>query len=154
MKIRAATREDVPSIVALLADDMLGAARENPGPPLDPGYMAAFDAVEAQSGNTIYVGTDDDGRVLACLQLVIMPGLSHRGASRAEIEAVRVSSAARGTGLGEELVRFAIDQARAAGCRIVQLTSNKTRTSAHRFYARLGFEMSHVGMKLILDGPK
>jgi GNAT superfamily N-acetyltransferase len=133
MHIRKATRADVPAIVALYADDMLGR---------DP-YYAAFDALSGE----IFVGERDD-RIVATLQLTIVQQLSYRGAKVAEIEAVRVATDLRGGGLGAELVRFAVERARAAGCVRVQLTSNKERTDAHRFYERLGFRRSHECFKL------
>ena len=147
IEFRNARREDIPAIVALLADDALGAKRENPAD-LAP-YETAFAALTAQKGNAIIVG-DDNGKVVACLQLLVVPGLARNGTTRAFIEAVRVSSDRRGHKIGEAIVRHAIERARAAGCRIVQLTSDNSRTDAHRFYERLGFKATHVGMKLDL----
>jgi GNAT superfamily N-acetyltransferase len=143
MTIRPAVRADVPAIVALYADDMLGAARETPDA-LDC-YYAAFDALSGE----LFVG-EEGGRIVATLQLTFVQQLSYRGSKVAVIEAVRVSSALRGRGLGAELVRFAVERARAAGCVRVQLTSNKERADAHRFYERLGFRRSHEGFKLYL----
>ncbi len=148
--IRPARREDVPAIVALLADDPLGRGRETSSEPLPPAYWRAFDDIAAQSGNFLLV-VESGGAVAACLQLTIIPGLSRRGMKRGLIEAVRVSAARRGHGLGEQLVRHAIEIARAKGCGLVELTSDKTRADAHRFYQRLGFVTSHVGMKLRFD---
>jgi N-acetylglutamate synthase-like GNAT family acetyltransferase len=145
MQIRKATRADVPAIVALYADDMLGRARETPDA-LEV-YYAAFDAIERAGVGEILVG-ERDGRVVATLQLTIIQQLSYRGAKVAEIEAVRVASDLRGGGLGAELVQLAVERARAAGCVRVQLTSNKDRVDAHRFYERLGFRRSHEGFKL------
>ena len=147
IEFRAARRADVPAIIRLLADDELGARRESTDN-AEP-YLKAFDALMAQKGNAIVVG-DDSGDVVACLQLLVVPGLSRQGATRAFIEGVRVASKLRGKGVGEALVRHAIDKARNAGCRLVQLTSDKSRGDAHRFYERLGFVASHVGMKLEL----
>ena len=147
IEFRAARRADVPAIIRLLADDELGPRREN-ADNAEP-YLKAFDALMAQKGNAIIVG-DDSGEVVACLQLFMVPGLSRQGATRAFIEGVRVASKLRGKGVGEALVRHAIDKARNAGCRLVQLTSDKSRGDAHRFYERLGFVASHVGMKLEL----
>ena len=141
MNIRKATRADVPAIVALYADDMLGRARETPDA-LDP-YYAAFDALSGE----VFVG-ERDGRIIGTLQLTIIQQLSYRGSKVAEIEAVRVATDLRGGGLGAELIRFAVERARAAGCVRVQLTSNKDRVDAHRFYERLGFRRSHEGFKL------
>jgi GNAT superfamily N-acetyltransferase len=144
---RTARREDVATIVDLLADDPLGAKRERAA---DLGvYEAAFEAVEASPDNEIIVG-EVDGVVVACLQLTFIPGLGRSGVLRAQIEAVRVASPARGRGLGERLMRHAIACARERGCGLVQLTSDKERADAHRFYERLGFRATHDGMKLVL----
>ncbi len=144
--IREAHEADLPAIERLLADDVLGAARESPG---DPAYAAAFAAMAAQGGNVLLVA-EQDGRIVACLQLTLIPGLSRRGTLRAQIEGVRVATDARGVGLGDALVQHAITRARAAGAGLVQLTTDRSRTDAQRFYERLGFEASHAGMKLIL----
>ena len=146
---RRAERRDVPAIVALLADDALGAKRERLDDPLPGAYYAAFEAVEAQRGNEIIVG-DLDGRIVACLQLVVTHGLARQGRSRATLESVRVASDLRNRRIGEKLVAFATERARSAGASFVQLTSDKSRTDAHRFYERLGFKASHEGMKLDL----
>jgi ribosomal protein S18 acetylase RimI-like enzyme len=148
--IRPARREDVPAIVALLADDPLGQTRETPANPLPAAYWQAFDDIAAQSGNHLLVAVRG-GAVVGCLQLTIIPGLSRRGMKRGLIEAVRVAASCRGQGIGEDLVRHAIEISRAVGCGLVQLTSDNARTDAHRFYERLGFVASHVGMKLALD---
>jgi ribosomal protein S18 acetylase RimI-like enzyme len=148
--IRSARREDVAAIVALLADDSLGRERETNSNPLPAAYRQAFDDIGARSGNFLFVA-ERGGAVVGCLQLTIIPGLSRRGMKRGLIEAVRVAAACRGQGVGEELIRHAIAIARAEGCGLVQLTSDKSRADAHRFYARLGFVASHVGMKLELD---
>jgi N-acetylglutamate synthase-like GNAT family acetyltransferase len=141
MEIRKAARADVPAIVALYADDILGRARETPDDL--PRYYAAFDALSGE----LFVG-ERDGRIIATLQLTMIQQLSYRGAKVAEIESVRVASDLRGGGLGAELIRFAVERARAAGCVRVQLTSNKQRVDSHRFYERLGFRRSHEGFKL------
>ena len=146
---RLATARDVEAIVRLLADDRLGAARERLVQPFPERYQRAFAAIEAERGNEIIVG-ERDGQIVACLQLVITHGLSRQGQARATLEAVRVASALRGQGIGGEIVSFAIERARKAGASIVQLTSDKSRLDAHRFYERLGFKASHVGMKLEL----
>ncbi|HEX4704191.1 MAG TPA: GNAT family N-acetyltransferase [Pseudonocardiaceae bacterium] len=144
--IREARRDDVPAIVAMLADDPLGARREQPG---DPAYLAAFGEVAADPRQLLMVA-DVDGEPVGTLQLTFIAGLSRRGATRAQIEAVRVRSDLRGAGLGADLVRWAIDTARERGCVMVQLTSDNSRVDAQRFYRRLGFEVTHVGMKLPL----
>jgi GNAT superfamily N-acetyltransferase len=148
---RPATADDVPAIVAMLADDALGAGRETPDD-LAP-YHTAFARMAADPNQLLTVAERGDGpgrQVIGTLQLTILPGLSRRGATRALIEAVRVHGSARGTGLGTRLIEWAIDEARARGCVLVQLTSDATRTDAHRFYERLGFVPSHVGFKLTL----
>jgi ribosomal protein S18 acetylase RimI-like enzyme len=146
--IREARADDVAAIVALLADDSLGATREDGGDL--PAYRRAFDAVAGQRGNMVLVA-ERGGDVIGCLQLTIIPGLSRRGMTRGLIEAVRVAADARGLGVGERLVRHSIGLARAEGCGLVQLTSDHSRADAHRFYERLGFVASHVGFKLALD---
>jgi GNAT superfamily N-acetyltransferase len=146
--IRRATAEDVPAIVAMLADDELGAQRESPDDP-EP-YLRAFAAIDASPHEVLAVA-ELDGEVVGTLQLTVLRGLSRRGASRAQIEAVRVAAPRRGQGLGEKLVRWAVDEARARGCAVVQFTSDKSRVDAHRFYLRLGFAQSHEGFKLTLS---
>lgn len=148
--IRPARRADVPAIVALLADDPLGRGRELPAEPLPAAYWQAFDAIEAQPGNAQLVA-ERAGAVVGCLQLTIIPGLSRRGMTRGLIESVRVAAPCRSQGIGEELIRHAIALARAEGCGLVELTSDNSRGDAHRFYRRLGFAASHVGMKLMLE---
>lgn len=147
MIIRAATRDDLPAIIGLLADDVLGRARDYAV--VDDAYERAFAAIEADPRNLLAVA-DHDGEVVGCMQITYIPGLGRHGAERSLIEAVRVRSDRRGRGIGSELTTWAIDQARSRRCGLVQLTSDKTRTDAHRFYARLGFVASHEGMKLIL----
>ena len=147
MRIRTATREDVPAIVALLADDPLGAKREKPDD-LAP-YLAAFEVIDADPHQLLVVA-DREGDVVGTAQLTLLAGLSRRGATRAQIEAVRVAASERGSGLGTTLIKWAIDEARDRGCALVQLTSDKSRVDAHRFYLRLGFEATHEGFKLPL----
>ncbi|MBW6506607.1 MAG: GNAT family N-acetyltransferase [Rhodobacteraceae bacterium] len=144
---RAATALDVPAVVVMLADDMLGAARE--GAELAP-YLAAFAEMQRQGQNTLVVG-ESGGRVVATYQITILHGLSMQAARRAQIEAVRVAADLRGQGIGAALMADAEARARAAGCRLMQLTSNKARTRAHAFYDRLGFTPSHIGYKRELD---
>ena len=143
---RAATAADVPAIVALLADDVLGAARENSG---DPAYDAAFAAIAADANQLLAVA-DLGGRIVGCLQVSFIPGISHRGAWRGQIESVRIGADQRGSGLGRRMMDWAIEQCRARGCRMVQLTTDKSRTDARRFYESLGFVASHEGMKRAL----
>jgi ribosomal protein S18 acetylase RimI-like enzyme len=146
--VRSATREDVPAIVQMLADDHLGAKRER----VDdlPAYLRAFDAIAADPGNELLVAVRDD-EVIGCLQLTMIPGMSRVGMRRAQIESVRVSRRHRGARVGEQLVMDAVARARAAGCGMLQLTSDVSRVDARRFYERLGFEASHIGMKLTLS---
>ena len=147
--VRAAIRDDVPAIVRLLADDALGAQRELLEEPVAPVYLHAFDEMAAQPGNGLLVAVLDD-RVIGCLQLTMIAGLSRRGVRRAQIEGVRVSSNYRGERVGEQLLLEAIARARAAGCGLVQLTSDVSRLDARRFYERFGFKATHLGMKLTL----
>jgi GNAT superfamily N-acetyltransferase len=146
---RRAERADLPRLLELIADDMLGKNREGVGSE-DVVYVRAFDAINADSNQMLLVATLD-GAVVGLLQLTFIPGLSRRGAWRANIETVRVASSLRGRGIGSWLIQHAVEAARARGCRVAQLTSDKRRAEAHRFYARLGFEASHVGYKRVLE---
>jgi GNAT superfamily N-acetyltransferase len=147
LEIRPATREDVPAIVAMLADDPLGAQRESPDDIAL--YLAAFDRINADPCQLLLFATRN-GQPAGTLQLTIVSGLSRKGTTRALIEAVRVHADMRGTGLGSLLIEDAIGRARELGARIVQLTSDASRKDAHRFYEKLGFVSSHVGYKLEL----
>ncbi len=147
--IRPATAEDLGAIVALLADDPLGATRESPDLPLDPAYLQAFGAIEADPNQLLGVAIRD-AAVVGCLQISFLPGLSRKGMWRAQIESVRVARACRGAGLGQRLILWAIERAQARGCGLVQLTSDKSRAGAHAFYGALGFVASHEGFKLAL----
>lgn len=146
--IRRARRDDVGVIVGMLADDPLGSARERIEDPLPPCYFRAFEAIERDSGIQLVVAEDGAGAVVGCLQLCILPGLSSQGASRALIEDVRVATHCRSRGIGELLVQWALTEARARGCKLVELFTHHTRVDAQRFYKRLGFQASHVGMTL------
>jgi len=146
--IRRARRDDVGVIVAMLADDPLGSARERLEDPLPASYFRAFDALERASHIQLVVAEDEDGAVIGCLQLCILPGLSSQGASRGLIEDVRVATHCRSRGVGEKIVQWAVAEARAKGCVLVELLTHSTRVDAQRFYARLGFQPSHVGMTL------
>jgi ribosomal protein S18 acetylase RimI-like enzyme len=143
--IRRARRDDVAIIVAMLADDPLGSGRERLEDPLPPSYYEAFERLDRDS-NIQLVVAEQEGAVVGCLQLCILPGLSSQGASRALIEDVRVASQRRSRGIGEHLVQWAVAEARAKGCKLVELLTHATRVDAQRFYARLGFKASHVGM--------
>jgi ribosomal protein S18 acetylase RimI-like enzyme len=146
--IRPARRDDVGVIVGMLADDALGSGRERIEDPLPPSYFRAFEAVERDPNIQLVVAQDGDCAVIGCLQLCILPGLSSQGASRALIEDVRVASHCRSRGIGEQLVQWAVGEARGRGCRLVELLTHNTRIDAQRFYERLGFARSHVGMTL------
>jgi len=145
--IRRAQREDIDAIVHMLADDQLGATRDDPGD-LEP-YLRAFDEIDSDPHQFLMVVAFDD-KPVGTLQLTIIPGLARRGALRGQIEAVRIHADHRGTGLGADLIRWAIDESRRRGCALVQLTSDTYRAEAHRFYERLGFIPSHTGFKLKL----
>jgi ribosomal protein S18 acetylase RimI-like enzyme len=146
--IRRARRDDVGIIVKMLADDALGGARERLEDPLPESYFNAFAQVERDPNLQLVVAVDGEGAVVGCLQLCILPGLSSQGASRALIEDVRVASHCRSRGIGEQLVQWAVAEARAKGCKLVELLTHQTRVDAQRFYERLGFGRSHVGMTL------
>ncbi len=148
---RRATADDLPTLVAMLADDMLGRARERAEDPLPEAYHAGFAAIDADREHQLLLIAEAAGEIAGMLQLTFIPGISHRGAWRCQIEGVRVASSRRGQGTGEAMLRHAIDIARERGCRIVQLTTNKARADAKRFYEKLGFEPVHEGMKLTLD---
>jgi ribosomal protein S18 acetylase RimI-like enzyme len=144
--IRRARREDVATIIAMLADDPLGSGRERLEDPLPSSYFKAFETVDRDPNIQLVVAEEQGGAVIGCLQLCILPGLSSQGASRALIEDVRVNSQRRSRGIGEQLVQWAVAEARAKGCKLVELLTHSTRVDAQRFYARLGFKASHVGM--------
>lgn len=148
--LRRATVDDLRSIVELLAADQLGATRDGvtSDEDLEP-YLRAFEAIDADPAHLLLVATDG-ADVLATLQLSFLPGLARRGALRAQIEAVRVRRDDRSRGLGAALCSWAVDEARRRGCALVQLTTDKSRSDAHRFYERLGFVASHEGLKLQL----
>jgi ribosomal protein S18 acetylase RimI-like enzyme len=145
--IRRATESDIQAIVDMLADDSLGATRETPAD-LTP-YRAAFATLDANPHQLLLVA-EREGQVIGTAQLSFMPGLSHRGMLRADVEAVRIHSDARGEGLGSTLITHCIEEARSRGCGMIQLTSNASRTDARRFYERLGFTASHIGFKMSL----
>lgn len=146
---RRAQRADLPRLLELLADDDLGKNREATGSD-DPAYIRAFDVIDRDPNQQLLVA-ELDGRVVGMLQVTYIPGLSRRGAWRANIEAVRIDRSVRRRGIGGWLMARALEHARKRGCRLAQLTSDKRRTEAHRFYARLGFTDTHVGCKLMLE---
>ncbi|MFF4137794.1 GNAT family N-acetyltransferase [Streptomyces mirabilis] len=147
LEIRPAASDDVPAIVAMLADDPLGAQRESPDD-LTP-YLTALERLSADPNQHLVVAVRE-GRVVGTLQLTVLPGLSRKGSTRSLIEGVRIHSDERGSGLGTRFIEWAIEESRRQGCQLVELTSDATRTDAHRFYERLGFTASHVGFKLAL----
>jgi len=149
LTFRRASAADLEDIVALLADDELGRKREDPDPPLNPRYIDAFAAIDADR-NQFLVVVEEGGQIVGCLQLSFIPGLSRLGLWRGQIESVRIASTRRGGGLGKRLFEWAIEECRKRGCEIVQLTTDKCRTDARRFYEGLGFVASHEGMKLTL----
>ncbi|MFJ5864073.1 GNAT family N-acetyltransferase [Streptomyces parvus] len=147
LEIRPAIPDDLPAVVAMLADDPLGAQRESPDD-LTP-YQVAFQRLADDANQHVVVAVRGE-RVVGTLQLTIIPGLSRRGATRSIIEGVRIHGDERGSGLGTQLIQWAVDESRRQNCQLVQLTSDITREDAHRFYERLGFTASHVGFKLAL----
>ncbi|MFD5143348.1 GNAT family N-acetyltransferase [Streptomyces sp. NPDC058401] len=154
MIFRTATRQDLPAVLALLAQDENPAAAATGAPapapePVSEAHERAFAAIEADPRNEMLV-LEQDGELVGCLQLTYVPGLGQGGRERALVEAVRIRADRRGGGLGARLMELAADRARAHGCGLVQLTSNKRRTAAHRFYERLGYARSHEGFKLPL----
>jgi GNAT superfamily N-acetyltransferase len=147
---RAAAAGDLEAIVALLADDPLGRERENVGAAgLDPRYQEAFAAIERDPNQRLAVA-EREGQVIGVLQLSFIPGLTRHGTWRGQIEGVRVATAERGGGIGRALIEWAIGQCRERGCGLVQLTSDKRRPAAHRFYEALGFAATHEGYKRVL----
>jgi ribosomal protein S18 acetylase RimI-like enzyme len=148
LEIRPARSSDVAAIVAMLADDALGRGRERIEDALPPPYLQAFEKVERDPNIQLVVAEGEGGEVIGCLQLCILPGLSSQGASRGLIEDVRVASHYRSRGIGEQLVQWAVAEARSKGCKLVELLTHNTRIDAQRFYKRLGFQASHVGMTI------
>lgn len=149
LTFRDARIEEVPAIVELLADDALGRSREAFGDAVDPAYLTAFEAIDRDPNNRLIVA-DVDGEVAGCLQLTAIPHLTFKGGVRLQVEGVRVKESFRGRRIGGAMMAFAIASARSEGCHLVQLTSNKSRKDALRFYEDQGFEPSHIGYKLYL----
>ena len=143
---RRATEKDVPTIIALLADDEISKTREGFQPEVSPQTLEAFKEIEADKNNEVWVG-ELDGAVIATLQLTIIPGLGRGGMRRALLEQMRVHSDHRSRGIGEQLIQSAFERAKTLGCGLIELTTDTRRAAAHRFYVRMGFEASHVGMK-------
>ncbi|MEV4676176.1 MULTISPECIES: GNAT family N-acetyltransferase [Actinomadura] len=147
---REATAADLPQIVRLLADDPLGSTRETPGEEIPEAYFTAFAAIEKDPNNTVIVA-EVEGELAGTLQLTFIPGLTYTGGERAQIEGVRIAAEQRGRGVGQLMIDYAIDRARARGCRVVQLTTDRQRPDAIRFYQKIGFRPSHMGMKYHLS---
>lgn len=143
---RTAGLDDLPAIIALLADDALGREREVLANPPDLRYIAAFEAICADANQRLVVA-ELQGQVVGTLQLSFVPGLSHTGAWRGQIESVRIAQTLRGAGAGQQMMEWAVAQCRERGCSVVQLTTDKSRADAHRFYEKLGFVPSHLGFK-------
>jgi GNAT superfamily N-acetyltransferase len=147
---RRARESDLPAIIAMLADDALGRSRELVSDPVDERYRAAFAAIVADENQLLAVAVNADDQPVGCLQLTFIPGLSRSGMWRGQIESVRITETERGTGLGTRFIKWAIGVCRDRGCKLVQLTSDKSRADSIRFYEKLGFTASHEGMKLTL----
>ena len=146
---RRAVEADLPTIIALLADDILGASRETKAPDALKSYRQAFADIQNDVNQLLCV-VEDESVIVGTFQLTFIPGLARGGAKRGQIEAVRIAGDRRSEGIGEAMFRWAIEQCRARGCSLVQLTTDKARPDAHRFYERLGFEPTHVGYKQLL----
>ena len=149
LTFRRATETDVPAIIKMLADDRLGASREALGAESLPRYLDAFRVIDADANQFLLV-VDDGKEIVGTLQLTFIVGLARGGLKRGLVEAVRVASDRRGEKIGEAMIAWVLDKCRHERCGIVQLTTDKSRTDAHRFYDRLGFEPSHIGYKMML----
>jgi GNAT superfamily N-acetyltransferase len=149
MIYRDATLTDLPTIVAMLAEEQIGGRADDPSEPLDPAYLAAFDAIDRDPNQRLIVA-ELNGAIVGTMQLSCLPGLINRGAWRGQIEAVRIASNRRSLGLGAAMIGWAVERFRERGCFMAQLTSNNDRIAAHRFYERLGWKKSHSGFKLYL----
>jgi len=150
LSIRPARQSDLAALIALYGDDDIGVTREATEP--DEAYQSAFDAIQADRNHMLVVG-ERGGKIVGTLLLSFIPGLSRHGAWRAQVEAMRVSRALRGQGIGQSLLNWSIAEARNHGCALVQLTSDRRRADAHRFYERAGFEPTHFGYKLSMEVP-
>lgn len=149
---RRACYDDLQAIVCLLADDELGRRREDTSCPPNERYRRAFEAIQRDPNQFLAVA-ECDGAVVGCLQITLIPGLSRQGALRGQIESVRVAASQRGTGLGSAMIEWAVEECMRRGCSLVQLTTDKTRADARRFYEKLGFKATHEGMKRALRAP-
>ncbi len=146
---RVARREDLPDIVRMLADDELGSQREQTGDPLPESYYGAFEQINSDLNHQLIVA-EANGRIIGTFHLIFLPSISYQGGLRAQIESVRVDREYQNLGIGSEMMKWAIERAKERGAHIVQLTTHNSRENAHRFYERLGFKGSHLGMKLSL----
>ena|ERR1041384_6441306 len=146
---RLAVRADLPSIVRMLADDDLGSQRERLEDPLPESYYSAFEQIN-QDPNHESIVAEQNGQVIGTLHLIFLPSVSYRGGLRAQVESVRVDKRFQSQGIGSEMMKWAMERARRRGAHVVQLTTHKSRVDAHRFYERLGFQGSHLGMKISL----
>lgn len=149
VRCRLAGREDLPDIVRMLADDELGSSREKYEQPLPESYYAAFEQINGDPNHQLIVA-EIDGRAVGTLHLIFLPSISYQGGLRAQVESVRVDREIRNRGIGSAMMKWAIECARERGAHILQLTTHSSREGAHRFYERLGFQKSHLGMKLSL----
>lgn len=146
---RDALEGDLPTLVQMLADDDIGATREDTRSPLNPAYLDAFLAID-RSANQLIIVADTEAGIVGSYQLTFLPGLSHQGAWRGQIESVRVAKQYRGEGYGTQMIEHALPLCRARGCKMLQLSAHIDRAEAHRFYQRIGFVQSHAGFKLAL----
>lgn len=149
IQFRDAIRQDMPDIVRLLSDDPLGSQRESDTSPLPQSYYSAFEAIDRDSNNELVV-VESSGSIIGVLQLTFIPYLTYCGSWRALIEGVRIDRKCRSLGIGQKLISWAIERSKQRGCHMIQLTSDKNRPEAIRFYERLGFVSSHEGLKLHL----
>jgi len=149
LSYRNAKKSDLPQLIKMLADDQLGSTREDSSIPLNPAYISAFEKINSDPNNKLIV-VEINNTIIGMLQITYIPYLSHKGAWRCLIEAVRIHKDYRSQGFGSEVFKWAIEQAKNKKCHIVQLTSNKERSSAIRFYKALGFSATHEGFKLVL----
>jgi GNAT superfamily N-acetyltransferase len=150
LTFRPANEDDLPALVNMLADDDLGSQREDTSSPLNPAYLEAFLAIQQDDNNLLYVAENEESRIAGMLQLTLIPYLTHTGSWRCLVEGVRVHRDFRGHGLGARFLEWAIGFARDRGCKIIQLTSDKQRPDAIRFYESLGFKSTHEGLKMKL----
>jgi GNAT superfamily N-acetyltransferase len=146
---RLATRQDLPSIIRMLADDELGSQRERYEDPLPESYYAAFGQIDRDPNHELIVA-EKDGEVIGTLHLMFLPSVSFQGGLRAQIESVRIDKRFQSQGIGSQMMKWAMERAKQRQAHVVQLTTHNSRLDAHRFYERLGFKGSHLGMKLSL----